>query len=238
MQVEESQRITYAQKKLRELVEKRQLRSWCEENNLEHSAIYRIAMGSQIPTYKIISSMVDLIPPAEWLYFTDEIIPYEVRTVSKWDSNQICIFLLKNRKSYRELAAKYDIPVSIAQNIFVHYRTKMSLAMMRKFAEVVDPVEFFITDSSMAEEYVPEKGDIIRLSGKSWLVLSNKDFNKQNSAVFCVKLIEDSDSKQIEDQIDKLGFTTLSYSRIHPEFVNKIELSVIKIIMQNFNKYF
>ena len=51
------ERITYAQKKLIDLIDKRQLKQWCDNNGLSHSAMYRIAIGDRYPTYSIISSI-------------------------------------------------------------------------------------------------------------------------------------------------------------------------------------
>ena len=72
---ERPERITYAQKKLLDLIDRRELRSWCTEHNLPHTTVYRLALGESIATYAMICSMVHLIPPAEWIYYTDEKIP-------------------------------------------------------------------------------------------------------------------------------------------------------------------
>ena len=87
---ERPERITYAQKKLLDLIDRRELRSWCAEHNLPHTTVYRLALGESIATYAMICSMVHLIPPAEWIYYTDEKIPYEVKTVPAWDPEKPC----------------------------------------------------------------------------------------------------------------------------------------------------
>ena len=60
---ERPERITYAQKKLLDLIDRRELRSWCAEHNLPHTTVYRLALGESIATYAMICSMVHLIPP-------------------------------------------------------------------------------------------------------------------------------------------------------------------------------
>lgn len=237
MKNEPTQRITYAQKFLLDLVEKRELRSWCLENNLDHPAVYRIAVGERVPSYKIICSMVHLIPPAHWVYFSDEEIPYEVKTVPQWDASVNPTFILKHKRDYKYLAERYEIQSSIAQNIFVHYRTKMSIEHMRMFANEADPLEFFTLDASLTEPYVPERGDIISLATKTWIVLSKKDFNLRNNTVFAVEINEKGNGIEIQTdevsgKVDLLSVGTISYSRLLPVFLGKTEKSVVVSVIK------
>lgn len=120
-------RITYAQKRLIIMIQKRELRSWCLEHNLEHASLYRIALGEKVATYKIVSSLVHLIPPAEWIYYIDEKIPYELKTVPIWDSSKNCSFILKHKTDWQEVSKKYDVPLESCRNLFVNHRAKPSL---------------------------------------------------------------------------------------------------------------
>ena len=89
-----SNRITYAQKKLLALVEARQLRSWCLESNLPHASLYKLAVGQSVPTFKAISYLVPYFALDEWLFFTDEEIPYPIRTLLEWNPDDTSVFIL------------------------------------------------------------------------------------------------------------------------------------------------
>ena len=89
-----SNRITYAQQKLLALVEARQLRSWCLESNIPHASLYKLAVGQSVPTFKAISYLVPYFAPAEWLFFTDEEIPYPIRTLPEWNPDDTSVFIL------------------------------------------------------------------------------------------------------------------------------------------------
>lgn len=89
-----SNRITYAQQKLLALVEARQLRSWCLESNIPHASLYKLAVGQSVPTFKAISYLVPYFAPAEWLFFTDEEIPYPIRTLLEWNPDDTSVFIL------------------------------------------------------------------------------------------------------------------------------------------------
>lgn len=89
-----SNRITYAQQKLLVLLEARQLRSWCLESNIPHASLYKLAVGQSVPTFKAISYLVPYFVPAEWLFFMDEEIPYPIRTLPEWNSDDTSVFIL------------------------------------------------------------------------------------------------------------------------------------------------
>ena len=89
-----SNRITYAQKKLLVLLEARQLRSWCLESNIPHASLYKLAVGQSVPTFKAISYLVPYFALDEWLFFTDEEIPYSIRTLPEWNPDDTSVFIL------------------------------------------------------------------------------------------------------------------------------------------------
>ena len=89
-----SNRITYAQQKLLALVEARQLRSWCLESNIPHASLYKLAVGQSVPTFKAISYLVPYFALDEWLFFTDEEIPYPIRTLPEWNPDDTFVFIL------------------------------------------------------------------------------------------------------------------------------------------------
>ena len=89
-----SNRITYAQQKLLVLVEARQLRSWCLESNLPHASLYKLAVGQSVPSFKAIRYLVPYFALDEWLFFTDEEIPYPIRTLPEWNPDDTSVFIL------------------------------------------------------------------------------------------------------------------------------------------------
>ena len=88
----EQVRVTYAQKKLLNLLQERKLKSWCEERNVPHATLYKLATGNIVPSFIVMSSLVPYFAPAEWVYFTDEDIPYEVRTLEVWNPDDTSLF--------------------------------------------------------------------------------------------------------------------------------------------------
>ena len=222
-------RITYAQKRLIIMIQKRELRSWCLEHNLEHASLYRIALGEKVATYKIVSSLVHLIPPAEWIYYIDEKIPYELKTVPIWDSSKNCSFILKHKTDWQEVSKKYDVPLESCRNLFVNHRAKPSLLQIRKFALDTDPIEFFTEGDFVEDTYIPERGDVVSISGKKVLVLSKQEYNIENKAIMCIYIEESSkngmkfDNSEISGEINLLSLTTITYSRIMPKFIVKLD---------------
>ena len=139
----QTERITYARKRLLDLVEKRQLRSWCLERNLPHASLYKLAVGQTIPSFKAISYLVPYFAPAEWLFFTDEEIPYQTRTLSEWNPDDTSVFIQQHKKDWKEVAKKYGIAEENARNIFVNRRANFTLMQMRRMAGEVNPEEWF-----------------------------------------------------------------------------------------------
>ena len=175
-------RVTYAQEKLIKLIESRKLRQWCLDNNLTHSAIYRLALNEQLPTYKIISSMCHIIAPIEWIYFTDETLPYKAQVVPQWDYNKQSKYIKEHKFDYETIAKKYNIEKLSAYNLFVAYRAKPSIQFIKNVSKDVNPIEFFIdSDKNIndIQNYIPKPGDIVSCEGKLILTLSKQEFNTQ-----------------------------------------------------------
>ena len=99
----EQVRVTYAQKKLLNLLQERKLKSWCEEKNVPHATLYKLATGNMVPSFIVMSSLVPYFAPAEWVYFTDEDIPYEVRTLEVWNPGDTSLFIKKHKYDYMML---------------------------------------------------------------------------------------------------------------------------------------
>ena len=182
------ERITYAQEKIIHLIEERKLRQWCLDNGLQHAAVYRLALGELNPSYKNICNMVHLIAPIEWLFYTDEKLPYEPKTVPQWNPDNKCKFIKEHKLDYQEVAKKYGISELSAYNICVAGRAKPSLAFIRECCKDTNPIDFF-TDGGEIEEpkqFTPNRGDIINIQGNILFVLSKKEkVEKDNYLTAC-----------------------------------------------------
>lgn len=182
------ERITYAQEKIIHLIEERKLRQWCMDNGLQHAAVYRLALGELNPSYKNICNMVHLIAPIEWLFYTDEKLPYEPKTVPQWNPDNKCKFIKEHKLDYQEVAKKYGISELSAYNICVVGRAKPSLAFIRECCKDTNPIDFF-TDGGEIEEpkqFTPNRGDIINIQGNILFVLSKKEeVEKDNYLTAC-----------------------------------------------------
>ena len=179
------QRITYAQEKLIKLIENRDLRKWCLNNNLEHSYIYRLGLGEYFPNYRTIASMSHLIPPIEWLYFTDEKLPFTPICVSNIPLKTPSKYVLEHRKDFNRIAKEYNLSYTTAYNIFVAGRTVPSITLIRQLAdkENVNPIEFFTVGNIDTPETYPDRGYIINVDQQNILVLTKKDYNFQTQSV-------------------------------------------------------
>ena len=179
------ERLTYAQEKLIKLVEGRKLRKWCQENAVAHSTAYRLALGEILPNYRIIASMCHLVAPIEWLFFTDEKLPYEPKLLPKWEASETAKFIQEHKGDYREIAKRYGLSELIAYNIFVAHRKVPTIKLMRETCDMANPIEYFMPASmEVMEDYIPKKGDIVRAGkdGEYYLVITNSGKNTESKS--------------------------------------------------------
>ena len=220
----ENDRLTYARAKLMQLVQERRLRAWCKENNLPHATMYKLAVGSSIPTFTMISSLLPYFAPAEWVYFTDEEIPYEFHTLPAWNPDDYSAFLFRHKHDWRDIAQKYGFTTENARNVFVNRRANVTLLQLRKMAKDVNPEEFFTppADGNTGLFY-PNRGDIVTFAGKQMLVLSEYEENKKHSFFIGV------------ENTEPLDITTLAacpYVRKAPVLVGKAEEKTLQDALQ------
>ncbi len=181
------ERITYAQQKIIKLIEDRKLRKWCLENNLIHSTVYKFGTGEKLPSYPIVKTMSHLIAPIEWLFYTDEELPYKPKTVLPLDDKTECKFIAENKKKFREIAKKYNLTELQAYNIMIG-RKNPNLNFIRLTTKDFDPIVFFIP-SEKADIGIPDRNDIICIFAKKYLVLTTKNTNKNNTSIIACEII-------------------------------------------------
>ena len=203
---EVSSRITYAQEKIFKLIKDRKLRQWCITNGLDHAAFYRIGTGEKQVNYKIISKTVHLIAPIEWLFYTDEQLPYEPQILPVWNPEKKCKFIKEHRNDYKEIAKKYNVTEVYAFKLFAdaEYSKKPTIAFMRECCKDTNPIDFFIDGETSDEQHVkkgtfyPERGDIVSLQKNIYLVLSKNETIKKQGCITCCPVINTKGSIELK----------------------------------------
>lgn len=225
-------RLTYAQKKLQDLLKERNLKAWCIKNNLSHPNMYRLAVGEAVPTYAIMCRLLPLIPIVDWIYFEDEEIPYAYSCLPEWNPEDIPYFVRIHKHDYKQVAADYEITEAYARNLFVNHRARPSVMLIRKAADKgIDPSQFFIAgELSDDGKFYPERGDVVSISGKTMLVLSRYEQNKTNHSFTGIGYEN--------DDIDFNSFETITYVRNIPKLVKKAETGVLEQVLQQVRKIF
>lgn len=235
------ERMTYAQQKLINWLENRQLRSWCLERNVSHPLIYRIAIGERLPTYMLVSKLIDEIPPAEWIFYTDEKIPFEVKPLPKWDSTKLCKYVLEHKFDYKKISERFEINLESCRNLFVNHRSKPSLMIIRKCAlGGVDPAEFFV-EGEGTRFFCPERGDIVELSGKRYIVLSRNSYNKEINGFFGTEISKNKSEGDVSvSGLKRIcsfpELKTVKYSRIQPKRIMHLDDNGIQKILDSVRK--
>ncbi len=241
------ERITYAQDKIIRLIKERKLRQWCIENGLQHAVVYRLGTGELNPSYKNICSMVHLIAPIEWLFYTDEELPYKVQAVPKWNPNDRCKFIKGHKYDYKEVAKKYGLSELSAYNILVADRAKPSLAFIRECCKDTNPIDFFIDgeEPSAPKSFVPDRGDIVNIHGNILFVLSKKE-NVEKDNYIAVCPIVQNDENSIELSGTKInGFinpkniqTYVLGSRCQASFIESVQEGITLQVLDESRKIF
>lgn len=243
------ERITYAQEKLITLIEERKLRRWCQDNGLTHSAIYRLALGEQVATYRIMASMCHLIAPIEWLFFTDEKLPYEPVLLPQWSYKNPSKYVLSHKYDYRTIAKKYNLETITAYNIFIAHRACPSPAFIKAACKETNPIEFF-TDGEKEikslKEFIPDRGDIVSVDGKLIFVLTKQKTNEKHKCFSgCMIITNTKEGIELKDTISKgyiCPFYIMSFNILPTEQRTLIEKTseeiskkVMKKVVESFN---
>ena len=239
------ERLTYAQQRLVKLIEARELRRWCTNNGLTHSSIYRIALNEQIPTYKTICEMAHLIAPIEWLFYTDEKLPYKAQLVFAFDPKKsICKYIKEHRFDYKTIAEKYGLSNLSAYNLFVTYKARPTAAFIRQVCAEVNPIEFF-TESikEIPEQYIPERGDIISHNGELLFVLTTKEYTEKHTYVICCLISSDCmdgitlEKTHTKGTVNPYAIISFSFARPMPTLIETADKVSTKKIMKKATEF-
>jgi hypothetical protein len=248
--LKQAKRITYAQKKILDMIETRTLRQWCLDNGLPHSTVYRMGTGILSPTYKMVCSMVHLIAPVEWLYYIGEKMPYEEKLVQKWDPLKPSKFIKMHKYDYKEVSKKYGLSELQAYNICVASRVMPSLAFIRACCVDTNPIDFFIDgEGSYPKEitkFYPDRGDIVNIKQRLVVVLSKKEQIEKTGylactpifyakSVSCVPLIGTGTKGFVQGYIIETFHNT---PKCKISYVETVPKSVIKSILDDAKKVF
>lgn len=244
------ERITYAQKMLIALIERRKLRQWCMDNALNHSAFYRIALGEAQPTYRTIASTSHLIAPIEWLFYTDEKLPYAPKVVPQWNCKDTCAFVAKHKNDYREVAKRYGTSEVAMYNLCVVRRAMPSVAFIRECCKDTNPIEFFTAGNFQETEadeegFYPDRGDLVNMHGNPILVLSKRQFAKKSgNMVGCPVVAQGGNGIELKAVMTK-GFvvcddlrTFMLGARARPKFIETADEKLVKKVLSAARKIF
>lgn len=224
-------KITHAKRYLLDLLAERKLNAWCEERNLPHTTIYKLAAEDFPPTYSVICKLLPYIEPAKWFYSEDDVIPYEMRLLPEWNPDDVSYFIRKHRFDYKNLIEKYGISDSTALNLFINYRTKPSVMMIAKACADVNPEEFFIEgDATEDGKFYPERGDIVSIYGKTMLVLTKSSANKESHSFTGVCLTDGI--------ADLTTLAAVTYTRVNPELIGKAEMDTVSEVLKQVRELF
>ena len=88
------------------------------------------------PTYAVMCHLLPYIPPAYWVYFIDEEIPYEVRALPEWRPDAVSAFVRCHKRDWKEIGQRYGISESLANNIFVSHRARPTVSLIRNAKKI------------------------------------------------------------------------------------------------------
>lgn len=223
---------TYAQKFLYEMLEKRTLKIWCEEKEVPYLICYKIACGKSVPTYSAICKLLPYIPVTDWFYFEDEDIPYSRKTLEEWNPEKISSFIRRHKHDYLETGKKYGTTESYARNLFVNYRARPTVTLIRNCAlDGINPADFFTAGDVYDDgNFYPDRGDVVLLSGKTILVLTKEKQNKLTHSLTGVCLVD--------GKADLSTLATVTYVRSVPELIEKVDEEYLNDILKQVRTLF
>lgn len=213
------ERVTYAQRKLINLVETRKLREFCIKWNVTHTTIYKLAVTDRLPTYKIMSSLVNVISPIEWLFYEDERLPYEPELLPGWSTDKVCYYVKKHENEYSLISKKYGLDISSSYRLLVTKSMYPPIKFMRNVCADTNPIEFFVEDidgKESKEKFILKRGDVA-INGTDYvLVLTDEKFFKKHKAYIGCEVSDSETAFSIKINSDA------------GNFANPYKLSIIK----------
>ena len=200
-------RMTYAQKKLIDLLKARKLTAFAKDNGIDPTRLRACAVEENGVSFLMVSRLCHVIPPVDWLFHTDEEIPVERKTCQRFDCRtQVSRFVESHKFDYIEFSKENDIPYESAYKIFNIRTANPSLSLMRKLISKANPIDYFIpADSDNDEESqlheIPERGDLLKFGKNYILVLSNRDHNEKTGTVSGLKILPHGTGRRIESRL-------------------------------------
>lgn len=141
--------LSYGQRRLIGLVDKRRFAEFCREKEITLSYTYRIATGKFKPQNTLIWAVRDFIHPAQWFYNEGEDyteIPFKPKKIREWNYDKT-IALIDLRQKYfaelRQLSEKLSIPYISLYNVF-HGRYAPSFKIITQLKKAYGPALWFM----------------------------------------------------------------------------------------------
>lgn len=141
--------LSYGQRRLIELVDKRIFAEFCRAKGITLSYTYRIATGKFNPQNTLIWYLRDFIHPAQWFYNEGEEyneIPFKPKKIKVWDYDKTIAmidFRKKTTVEIREIANKHDIPYLSLYNVY-HGRYAPSFKIIFQLKKTYNPELWFM----------------------------------------------------------------------------------------------
>jgi len=141
--------LSYGQRRLIDLVDKRIFAEFCREREITLSYTYRVATGKFNPQNTLIWALRDFIHPAQWFYNEGEEyneIAFKPRKVKEWEYDKTIAmmdFRKKTTEEIREIAKINDIPYLSLYNVY-HGRYAPSFKIILQLKKTYNPELWFM----------------------------------------------------------------------------------------------
>lgn len=243
-------RLTYAQQTIQDLLKKRVFTKWASENGLNATSLYRTAFSQREPTYKLVVSASHLIPPLHWFYYTDEEIPYPVRTVPPKKNLFDSKFLNEHKFEYKAIAEKYNFDPKNLYPFFIQRRSFPTLAFIKTLAVEYDPTDFFVDsedDVKVDEYYIPHQGDLVTMNNNTYLIVSDYAVNKKLSYFTGCLFLKDCDEGVILSDLDTKFDGKVCCHRLQtyfvgcksvPSFLTRVSKKDLQLVLDKLKEVF
>lgn len=138
--------VSYAQDFLLKLIEKRKLRSFCLENEVSHTDVYRMAIGTRQPGYFVMKMLRFIIHPALWFVEFGtrkprmKVLETNVKNTDFHNTKAFKKLMVTTMKEWMELGYEYQ-PIYCLKNGKIN---NITFTRMQELSEYINVQDWFI----------------------------------------------------------------------------------------------